>query len=408
VNQNISVPVYTFNGIVPGPEIRVNLGDFVRVKVINTLSEPLTVHWHGYPVLSAMDGVSNITQDPIQSGETFTYEFQANKAGTYWYYSPIKVPDQIEGRLYGALIVMPDEKPVANRDYSLFIEEWGPKTAGLYDAAKSFLAVNGKTTDELQSFVSNKNESVRLRLINTGHFPHGIHIPGQIVKISGIEGNGIVNASEFSNQIIKINPGERIDVDFTVSCDESFFIDDHDDLQFLSQIKLPFKVLNGNNLVQLEPSGVYPLFNISDSSKSIAEMENTEKYTDSLHIDISSKWLNGNLWHFSGGKPFASQNPVVLTDSAYLRVIITNSSQIPHTFHVHGHSFTIRAINNKQFFNSVQRDIIYVNPGDTFELAMHASNPGTWIMNCPIHGNDEPAYLGLLTYKNYVSNYRNR
>jgi FtsP/CotA-like multicopper oxidase with cupredoxin domain len=85
--DGVSATAYTYNGTVPGPLIRVTEGDRVRVLVKNKLPEPTTIHWHGVEVPNAMDGVPDMTQAPIQPGETFTYEFVAIPAGTFMYHS---------------------------------------------------------------------------------------------------------------------------------------------------------------------------------------------------------------------------------------------------------------------------------------------------------------------------------
>src|SRR5215212_10912021 len=85
--DNVSVTAFTYNGTVPGPMIRVTEGDQVRIVVKNELPEATTIHWHGVEVPNAMDGVAGVTQDPIEPGETFTYEFTAKPAGTFMYHS---------------------------------------------------------------------------------------------------------------------------------------------------------------------------------------------------------------------------------------------------------------------------------------------------------------------------------
>ena len=65
----------TYNGIVPGPTLRVVEGQPVRVNVKNDLDESTSVHWHGQRVPNSQDGVPFITQPPIKPGESFTYEF---------------------------------------------------------------------------------------------------------------------------------------------------------------------------------------------------------------------------------------------------------------------------------------------------------------------------------------------
>ena len=76
------VEAWTYNGVTPGPEIRVTEGDKIRVNVTNELPQSTAVHWHGLIVPNSMDGVPYITQPPIKPGESFTYEFQIREGNT--------------------------------------------------------------------------------------------------------------------------------------------------------------------------------------------------------------------------------------------------------------------------------------------------------------------------------------
>src|SRR3954453_4197880 len=49
--------VWAYNGQVPGPTLRVRLGDTLRVQFNNRLPQPSTIHWHGVRVPNGMDGV---------------------------------------------------------------------------------------------------------------------------------------------------------------------------------------------------------------------------------------------------------------------------------------------------------------------------------------------------------------
>jgi len=73
-----------YEGQFPGPELRVQEGDVLSVELTNDLQEETTIHWHGVPVANPVDGVPNVTQDPVASGDTFTYTFRAEPAGTYF------------------------------------------------------------------------------------------------------------------------------------------------------------------------------------------------------------------------------------------------------------------------------------------------------------------------------------
>ena len=62
------VKAWTYNGTVPGPTIKVNAGDKVKVVLKNELPESTVIHFHGIEVPNAMDGVPDITQPPGEAG----------------------------------------------------------------------------------------------------------------------------------------------------------------------------------------------------------------------------------------------------------------------------------------------------------------------------------------------------
>lgn len=101
VSDDVTLPVWTFNNSVPGPQIRVKVGDTVKVKLKNELEEPVSIHWHGYPVPNNMDGIPGVTQDAVAAGKEFTYEFKATVPGTYWYHSHQDSVNQLDKGLYG-------------------------------------------------------------------------------------------------------------------------------------------------------------------------------------------------------------------------------------------------------------------------------------------------------------------
>jgi len=98
---------WTYNGTVPGPELRVTEDDRVRVTLDNELPEATSIHLHGLRLPNAEDGVAGLTQDAIAPGGSFTYDFAAHDPGTYWYHSHQNTSKQIPRGLYGALVVEP-------------------------------------------------------------------------------------------------------------------------------------------------------------------------------------------------------------------------------------------------------------------------------------------------------------
>src|SRR5262249_26495764 len=65
------IDAWTYNGLLPGPLIRANVGDRLIVHFTNHLPQPTTVHWHGIRVPIAMDGVPEHSQPEVAPGGSF-------------------------------------------------------------------------------------------------------------------------------------------------------------------------------------------------------------------------------------------------------------------------------------------------------------------------------------------------
>jgi FtsP/CotA-like multicopper oxidase with cupredoxin domain len=101
-------PAWTYNGQVPGPTLRCNEGERLRINFVNNGSHPHTLHFHGFH--SAFhDGVPGIGPGEIEPGENVVYEMPARPFGCHLYHchaSPLK--RHIHKGLYGAFIINPD------------------------------------------------------------------------------------------------------------------------------------------------------------------------------------------------------------------------------------------------------------------------------------------------------------
>ncbi|KAI3772304.1 hypothetical protein L6452_03486 [Arctium lappa] len=102
--------ILTVNGKYPGPRIVAREGDRVVVKVVNHVSNNVTIHWHGVRQLRSgwADGPAYITQCPIQTGQSYVYNFTiTGQIGTLWYHAHVS---WIRVTLYGPIIILPKHK----------------------------------------------------------------------------------------------------------------------------------------------------------------------------------------------------------------------------------------------------------------------------------------------------------
>lgn len=221
--DGVSATAYTYDGTVPGPLIRVTEGDRVRVLVKNKLPEPTTIHWHGVEVPNAMDGVPDMTQAPIQPGETFTYEFVAKPAGTFMYHSHFEGDIQVGAGLYAPLIIDPKtpESDPPDVDLTLMISEWLVRGDLTYAAMPmggmepNYFTLNGKAFPSTETIHVKVGQRVRLRLMGIGQFIHPMHLHGFPFKVVATDGHPVPEAVQFTKDTISIAPGERYDIEFT-------------------------------------------------------------------------------------------------------------------------------------------------------------------------------------------------
>ena len=218
------VDAYAVNGQVPGPRLRVTQGDRVRVTVHNQLPESTSIHWHGMILPNPMDGAAEVTQPPIEPGQSFTYEFTAGQQGSYFYHSHA-APDRQQGLgLYGALIVDPAD-PAVNAAYGyqheavVQLQEWLHRDGFTYPAMPmegalpNYFTINGKAYPDTETIHMRVGERLRVRFIGThNNFVHPMHIHGGPFRIVQTDGEPVPPAAQLLKDTVNVGPGERYDV----------------------------------------------------------------------------------------------------------------------------------------------------------------------------------------------------
>src|SRR5215211_2281530 len=237
IQPGLVVDGWGYNGATPGPTLRATEGDRVRVTLTNRLPAPTTIHWHGIDVPVAQDGVPGLSQEPVEPGETFVYDFLATNPGTRWYHSHVDSTMQIQLGLFGAFIVDPrvPEPVTYDREFTYILtekaldltpavaagdadvqnRESGNGRGGLF-AADLFL-LNGKAGTAIDAVTVTEGERVRIRLINAGNLVHAMHTHGHSFKIIATDGNPVPVAAQLTKDVVLIGPAERYDVELVAN-----------------------------------------------------------------------------------------------------------------------------------------------------------------------------------------------
>jgi FtsP/CotA-like multicopper oxidase with cupredoxin domain len=202
-----------YNGVWPGPQLRVAEGDKVRAVFQNRLPETTGVHFHGQRLPNRMDGVPLVTQDPIKPGSSFTYEFVARTPGSHMYHSHHNATDQVGRGLLGAFLVDPkDPAERPERKYGVTQD-----IVWISNDSLGGFTINGRSFPATRPIVAKLGERIYIRFMNEGVMMHPWHLHGMPMRVVARDGYPLGGAA-FTCDTLGVNPGERWDV--VVACDE--------------------------------------------------------------------------------------------------------------------------------------------------------------------------------------------
>lgn len=243
-----------FNGRVPGPTIRVNEGDRVRIILANETDGKHTLHVHGLKKPVSMDGVPYLSQKPVEKGESYAYEFTVLNPGTSFYHCHVDSGHHVDMGMYGAFIVEPKKERIKyDREYVMILDEfptghvhvhpgekteeheehgvvtehpgepvhehsgeapkkrdWYPETYNPYQPVYDAFTINGRAFPYTEPIDVKEGERVRIRLINAGYEPHFMHTHSH--KFIVTHRDGLPVKEHVRLDTVEVGPGQRVDI----------------------------------------------------------------------------------------------------------------------------------------------------------------------------------------------------
>jgi len=139
--------------MLPGTTLFLERGRPARITIVNRLSVPTAVHWHGLEIESYPDGVAGWSGMPgkilpaIQPADSFIAEYTPPRAGTFIYHSHMNELLQTNSGMYGAMIVTDSAHPFDPRiDKIILVGGGGPGNI----ETRSTGMVNGTTAPQFE------------------------------------------------------------------------------------------------------------------------------------------------------------------------------------------------------------------------------------------------------------------
>ena len=435
--------MYGYNNQYPGPLISVTRGATITVLFHNAITEPTTIHWHGLRLDNRFDGISGLTQAPVDPESSFTYTVYFPDTGLYWYHPHLREDMQQDLGLYGNMVVHPEEEdyysPV-NHEETLIIDDilvdqhgmipWGQEspTHALMGRFGNVMLTNG-TTD--YSLTVARGSVVRFMVTNVANArTFNLNFGEAPVKVVASD------VSKFEREVfvdaIPISPSERYIVEVLFENAGTFALTNS--IQAIDHFRGEFyphtDTLGMITVTEVEASPDYreefsTLRTNSDVQEDIASFrEHFDRAPDkelSLTLRVQNlpvpimmameidtlyvppvewndampmmNWLSTGsqvTWIMhepSTGKENMEINwDFTVGDVIKVRIFNDPSSFHPmhHPVHVHGQRFLVLEMDGVRSSNLVWKDTAVLPVGSTMDILIEMSNPGQWMAHCHI------------------------
>ena len=203
------VKAWTYNGVVPAPEIHVNSGDKVRIILKNDLPDSTSLHFHGIQVPNVMDGVDPYTESPTTPGGEHIYEWVAKGPAVGIYHSHHNAQEQIPDGMFGAFTI--DEMPIPQKLIDKGYTKVDKKVnMVLNDAGVIGLSLNGKSFPATEPYTLRVGQVMLVNYMNEGLLIHPMHLHQPMGWV--IAKDGVPLDEPTPTDTISVAPGERYTV----------------------------------------------------------------------------------------------------------------------------------------------------------------------------------------------------
>lgn len=408
--------VWAFNGSVPGPVLRARQGETLRVRYVNQLPQPSTVHWHGIRLPNAMDGVPGVTQKAVEPGGEFLYEFRLPDAGTFWYHPHARSSEELGRGLYGALIVEEAEPPFADRDETWVLSDFrldreariAQDFGQMFDASHggrigNTVTVNGRVAE---SFPMRAGERVRLRLLNAanarifrlrfeGHAPLVIALDGHPVEPHAVPDGVVLGPGMRADLMLDAigRPGARHRVLDDWYRDAAFrLLDLSYDAAPLARStpQEPVLALSQNPLAEPELARAERLKLVLSGGAMSPELQ---RAAPEERQRIAQRMRGGDLWTLNSvsARGHVHQPMFKLARGRSYIVEVHNDTAWHHPLHLHGVAFRVLTEARRPW-----RDTVLIAPRERVEIAFVADNPGDWMIHCHILEHQDAGMMATM------------
>ena len=416
-----------YNGLSPGPVLRMREGKPTTVEVINRTDTPELVHWHGLLIPAEVDGVEEQNTPFVPPQGRRTYSFTPRPAGSRWYHShAMAYADLHKGSYtgqFGFLMVESGSDPGAyDQELFLALRDWEPffsstmedddeedpadpqpEKPSVLNTAPNGLEVNS-VTYSINDKALGAGEPIRVRpgqrvlfhLLNASAIENRrIALPGHKFRVLALDGNPV--PTQQTVETIFLGAGERVD---------AFVEMNNPGVWILGAVEENLRNAGLGVIVEYsnqhrEPQWIAPKnlrwdYTIFGSPKGSSPLTKPDHTFEMIFEKIPGGSGKFNTW-LVNGKPYPHENEFVLEQGARYRLIFRNRTDDAHPMHLHRHQLELTEINGHATCGII-KDTVVVPYYGRAAVDFTADQPGLSLFHCHIQQHMDYGFKALFRY----------
>jgi FtsP/CotA-like multicopper oxidase with cupredoxin domain len=424
-----------YNGIAPGPVLRMREDKPVTVDVINDTDTPELVHWHGMLIPAEVDGTEEEGSPLVPPHGRHRFQFTPGPAGSRWYHSHAMAMDDLHKGAYtgqfGFVYVDGTNDP-GQYDQELFLalRDWEPFFTGTMDdddddthdgpllekpatlntdpggleVGSMTYSINDKSLGSGEPIRVREGQRLLIHFLNASAIENRrIALAGHKMKVIALDGNPVPTPQTLDS--IFLGAGERIDVVVEMKTPGVWILGSTEKMIRESGLGVVVEYAGQHRQPQwVDPPKArwdYTIFGTAGlglagfgaaASNSPAPQETIEL----IFTKIPSGAGKFNLW-LVNGKPYPHERELTLKQGTRYRLVMHNRTDDAHPMHLHRHLWELAEINGKKTAG-ILKDTVVVPYYGRASVDFTANQPGLSLFHCHIQQHMDYGFKALFRY----------
>ena len=402
-----------YNGVAPGPLIRMREGRPARVAITNKLEHPEIVHWHGLFNPVATDGAMEEGSPMLAPGERVVYEITPRPAGFRWYHTHTFAGGDLRKAQYSGLhgfLYVDSANDPGEYDQELFLDlhDWEGHTLASDDGAMNpvydVTTINGKMLGFGEPVRVKQGGRLLVHMLNSSPSEvHWIAFAGHSFEVVALDGNPVPVRGKVG--MLRLAPAERICALVEMN---------NPGMWVLGEVRKHVQASGMGVVVEYAGAGTGKpvwqqpealVWNYEQFGRPVGEGE-TASEAEEIPLVLESKFKGHGAmedWMING-KVYPHTDSPVLVEGRRYRLRFINKSQDEHPMHLHRHSFELIRVPHPEPGSKavptrgVMKDVVLVPAASESVVEFVANNPGNTLMHCHQQNHMDLGFMMVFRY----------